>query len=1073
MLRLPSVFSSAAVHRRAAASPLRAAPAAFLARALLTLWLILPLGLGAAPPAPTAPTAPTVASSPAAAAPAPKPGYAALAGPTVALSQYKLDLWQTEQGLPLNTVQALLQTRDGQLWVGTAGGLARFDGLRFRGFDQAQAPGMASEPIFGLMEDRQGGLWIGHSQGAARYRQGRFETVIDAEHSGGRRIWAFAEAPDGTVWAAGENGLLRREAPATPGGAARFTRYQEAEGLPTKRLRSLVLDAQGWLWMGSTGGGLILRDPASGRFHVLKPGQGGFPHLQVRQVLLDPRGRGIWAATAGAGLVHVERLAGPAGAEPQFALQVYTTADGLPSDHLTALALDGQRRLWIASWGAGLSRLESLPEPGGPPPRFSPALNAEQGLAGNQIWSLQTDREGSVWVGTWVGGLNRLRNRAFTVFGTPEGLVHDNTRAVLHARDGSRSWVATAGGGLSRIDHRAGTVTAIVRRERGGLLLSDEISTLLEDRRDGTLWVGSYTAGLMHLSADGEQLLASYGVAEGLPNAEIRALLQDRSERLWIGTRGGLARLDAAGPAHLPTAVQDPALPQEGIAAMLEDSRGRLRFGTTGQGLLRLDADGRFSRLSKADGLVSDWIMALYEDAAGTLWIGSNGEGLNRLSREGRLASIRVRDGLWDALAQVILEDAQGQLWMSCNRGFYRVARAELDAFAEGRLARVQSLGFGPGDALRTTTFAGGLQGAGARDGAGRLWLPSANGLVIVDPQRLPGSVRAPQLRVEGAWVNGQWQPAQPGQALQVPAGAVPVSLEFGADTLLYAERLRFRYRMEGLGERWVDVGSAREASFPALPHGHYRFRVAASSDGGLSWQEAEPPLGLQVQPQPWQTPWFLALSALALVGAVAGLVRLRTRALQARQREMEHLVQQRTEELRLANEHLSRLSFVDALTGLANRRRFDVASQEEWRRARRAGQPLALLLADIDGFKRYNDVLGHQEGDRCLARVAGVFAAAVGRAGDLAARYGGEEFVVLLPGADAGAARRLAEQIRRDCEALALPHPEGPAGPVVTLSLGLAACVPSEDMSLEQLLAQADAALYRAKQQGRNRVAD
>ena len=185
----------------------------------------------------------------------------------------------------------------------------------------------------------------------------------------------------------------------------------------------------------------------------------------------------------------------------------------------------------------------------------------------------------------------------------------------------------------------------------------------------------------------------------------------------------------------------------------------------------------------------------------------------------------------------------------------------------------------------------------------------------------------------------------------------------------------------------------------------------------------------------------------------------------------MERLVAQRTEELRLANEHLSRLSFIDSLTGLANRRRFDEALQAEWRRARRSRSSLAIVIADIDGFKRYNDVLGHPEGDRCLAAVAGVFAQAVGRAGDLAARYGGEEFVVLLPLSDRSAALAVAEGLRAACEALAIPHPASEVGPVVTISLGLAACVPSDDQGPDQLMAEADAALYRAKDEGRNRV--
>ncbi|MFA6312250.1 MAG: two-component regulator propeller domain-containing protein [Sterolibacterium sp.] len=956
-----------------------------------------------------------------AAAPARAPGLG-LADPTRALSQYKIDGWQTEQGLPLNTVQSLLQTRDGYLWVGTAGGLARFDGGRFTTFDSPQIPELASQPIFGFMEDAQQDLWIGHSKGAAIYRNGKFEVAIPNQVTAGRRVWAFAQAPDGVVWAATENGLVRWEK-----GVTKI--YRREDGLPTNLLRSLAFDREGRLWIATTGGGLV--SFAAGRFKVLNPAN-GFPHLEVRSVLADPDG-GVWAATAGGGLTHVK----------DGQIKTYTVADGLPTDQLTGLARDKQGSLWIGTWGAGISRMRGT--------SFT-SISTAGGLAGAQIWSVHVDREDSVWIGTWFGGLSRLRNRAFVVFGAPEGLSNDNVRSVLHARNGV-TWVATAGGGLNRIE---GDRITVLRKKDG--LPTDEISSLLEDR-DGSLWIGTYTAGIARLSKGRMQI---YGVREGLPNAEVRSLFQDSQGTLWAGTRDGLARFTGQGF----SAVRDKGAPPEGVLAILEDRSGTLWFGTAGQGLVSY-RDGAFATLTEADGLVSNWILALYEDAASSLWIGTNGRGINRL-KEGRVAAIRPADGLWDGIAQTILEDSTGHFWMTCNRGFYRVSRGDLDAFAEGRLAKVTSTGYGPGDALRGTTFAGGLQPAGAIDAKGHLWLPSANGLVIVDPLHLPGSGEPPAIQFEDVVLNGV--STSPGSGVVLPPGSVPLSIRYTAMTLLNADRARFRYRMDGITHDWVDAGRNREASFPALPHGEYRFRVAASIDG-KRWSETENSLAIVVQPYFHQTPWFIVLAGVGSLAAMVAFFRLRTRSLRVRHDEMERLVTQRTEELRLANEHLSRLSFIDALTGLANRRRFDEALEEEWRRVSRTRTHLAVVIADIDGFKLYNDALGHPEGDRCLAAVAAVFAKSVGRAGDLAARYGGEEFVVLLSAADHAAATSFAEGLRAACEALAIPHPASPVGPVVTISLGVASCIPADAPSAASLVSQADAALYRAKQEGRNRV--
>lgn len=960
------------------------------------------------------------------------------------LSQLRIDTWQTEQGLPLNTVQAMHQTRSGHLWVGTAAGLARFDGQRFTTFEPQEMPELSGRPVFGFLEDAEGSLWIGNFNGALRWRDGRFERIFGPEITERRRVWAFAEetsrAADGTpkvgtIWAATENGLVRWRAGGGDG-KPDIKVYKVADGLPTLRLRTLAFDSKGTLWIGTTGGGLVAF--AGEKFTVYSTAN-GLPHQEVRNVVADPRG-GIWAATAGGGLVRM--LEGQ--------MKVFTTRDGLPTDHLTALAIGKRGELWIGTWGAGVARLRDG--------RFS-AANAASGLAGDQIWSLLVDREESLWVGTWVGGLNRLRERAFFPLGKPEGLTHDNSRTVLHARDGS-IWVSMAGGGVNRIAE--GRVTAIGIREG---LPSLETSALFEDR-DGSIWIGTYTEGVARWRPPSAGASAGrierYSKPQGVPSVDVRSFFQDRSGTLWVGTKAGLARFD--GRVFVP--VKDAGAPTEGVAAITQDRAGNVWFGTTGNGLVRF-SDGKFSTYTRNEGLVSNWIVALHVDATDALWIGTVGEGINRL-KGGKIAAIRTSDGLWDGVVQSLVEDRSGNFWISCNRGFYTVARADLEAFIDGKVKRVTSRSFGPGDALRSTTFAGGVQPAGAIDAQGHVWLPSFNGLVIINPARLPGTSEPPKVVLEDVVINGK--PASADNGVELPPGSAPLAVRYFAGTLNHADRVQFRYRMEGLTGEWVHAGRNREVSFPALPHGRYEFQVSASLDGSR-WSEPSAPLRVLVKPHFWQTAWFTALALLVTGLILAGLFKLRTRQLQRQHAEMEKLVAEKTEALRLANEHLSRLSFVDALTGLSNRRRMEETLESEWRRAERSQSSLAIIMADIDAFKAYNDTLGHPEGDKCLVKVADVIRQAVGRAGDLAARYGGEEFVILMPGAAIEAATDFAERLRQACEDCAIPHPASPASKVVTISLGVAACKPDATGSAAELVALADAALYRAKQDGRNRV--
>ncbi len=177
-------------------------------------------------------------------------------------------------------------------------------------------------------------------------------------------------------------------------------------------------------------------------------------------------------------------------------------------------------------------------------------------------------------------------------------------------------------------------------------------------------------------------------------------------------------------------------------------------------------------------------------------------------------------------------------------------------------------------------------------------------------------------------------------------------------------------------------------------------------------------------------------------------------------------------EQLARANAELQKLAALDSLTGIANRRRFDEALHVEWQRCWRQRTPLALLLCDVDSFKQYNDTFGHPAGDLCLKKTAGILTGQLKRPADLAARYGGEEFAILLPATDLAGALQLAEACRAQLEHLALPHPQAQAGGGrVTMSIGVACMVPDENNSMEQLVAEADSALYEAKRGGRNGI--
>jgi diguanylate cyclase (GGDEF)-like protein len=275
-----------------------------------------------------------------------------------------------------------------------------------------------------------------------------------------------------------------------------------------------------------------------------------------------------------------------------------------------------------------------------------------------------------------------------------------------------------------------------------------------------------------------------------------------------------------------------------------------------------------------------------------------------------------------------------------------------------------------------------------------------------------------------------------------------------------------------------------RDLQFPGLAPDSYRLEVEAR-DGSGRWS-AEPALFTsEVQPPRWRTWWATSLLIAAALGLLALIIRWRGEAARKREIDLVRLVDERTTELKEANgsllettlklqdanKYLVRLSTIDGLTGIANRRMFDKTLEEEWNQAKIDGTPLSVILADIDYFKRLNDAAGNQAGDECLKRIAAELANAVKRDEDLVARFGGEEFVLILPMANHYEATLFAETIRASIERLDIKHPDSPASSKVTISLGIATQSGDRFPSRDALVGAADAALYAAKQRGRNRA--
>ncbi len=938
--------------------------------------------------------------------------------PTVGLPQFRHRVWQASDGaFPQNSVTSIAQTPDGYLWLATQEGLTRFDGANFVTFDRSNTPAMRDTGIRSMVVDDSGGLWMSTTDGLLEMRKGRFvrhgiETGLTTN-----QFWWMNRGRKGRVLIPSANGLIIAE-------NGRLSTINTERAGATRVIYGAAEDRHGAFW-------IVLSDRGVARLHrgKLTIYREGALSVLVNSIYADRAGD-IWAGSS-RGLVRFSN----------GKTTTWTKNDGLPGADIVHITEDSDGTMWLGTL-AGLCSFHHG--------KFR-VYTKRDGLSDDYIWTVFEDRERNLWVGTSRGGLNQYRDTPFRTWSSRDGLAGDQMLAVLEDRSGAM-WIGTAGNGLSRI--RNGTIKNFGPSDglRSGFVL-----TLAEDH-NGDIWAGT-NDGLYRIRGDA---VREYTIREGLADRAIWTILCDPvSGDLWIRSRGGaLYRMHGdvitryGRQQGLQAAfTQEMAVARDGALYMCSD-----------QGLLRYH-NNAFTTVVPLEAMPENCVEELIVDADGTLWGSSWSNGLVQV-RDGKFAIIGASKGLPEENVFGIVDDRRGSLWLTSNRGLYRVSKREADEVVRGVRARITPTRFDTRDGLPNDECNNAFPG-GWVTRAGGLWIPTAGGMAVLDLSRAPTSHHSPEPIVEQIATDS----STISHTGNLVAGTRRLRFDYTAPTFNVPEAISFRFKLDGFDDEWVDAGKRRKADYTNIPPGRYRFRVAAMTPSG-AWRENATPFDITLQPFFHQTMAF-RIAVIALVLSLVYLAyRLRIAAHERRERALMQIVDERTQQLRAANDRLREMSLMDALTGVANRRSFDEALHREWHRALRTGRALSLVMIDVDHFKAYNDHYGHQGGDACLQSVAAALRNTVNRSTDVVARYGGEEFaVILVDNAGDRPATFVAERLRRAVASLELPHATSSVGSHVTVSLGAATVIPQHDLTPTALIAAADAALYRSKTEGRNRV--
>ena len=738
--------------------------------------------------------------------------------PNRSLKEFGHQTWVTENGLPQNTVQAIIQTRDGYLWIGTQEGLARFDGLNFTVFDKKSVPAFKSNDIRFLHEDQQARLWISTSYGLVCFHNGQFTSFTENEGLPDNSVGPVVEDNSGNVWIGTAGGLTRFE-------NGNFKTFTTDQGLTRNVIQVLYARANGAIVVGTSAG-----------FQIFDGDQ--FTSLHVPADMLPANITSI--AETNSGLLWLGTLDGLY----QVDREGRTLTVTLPNSRVSALRIDREGALWIATAG-GVARLRG---------EQLETFTTSDGLSSNLVLSLFEDREGSMWIGTEAGGLNLLKSKKFNTFTTKEGLPSDLVKVIYQDPQGG-IWIGSNGGGLTLFKN--GKFTTWTTRDG---LSSDVVLSLAGDT-NGVIWIGT-PDGLNRLHNGKFQ---TFTFADGLSNDLVRSVLVDRNGVLWVGTRDGL---NSFRDNEFTTFTTKDGLANNFIGALFEDSKGNLWVGTLG-GLSKIK-DGKFQTFTTKDGLSSNTVISIYEDAAGDLWIGTNGGGLNRL-HGGKFNSFTVAA---DVIYR-ILEDKQQNLWCSSNQGIFRVNKSELDKVGNEANATVNPVFYGPADGTLTRECSGGGHPAGWQTSDGRMWFATIKGLAVIDPEHIPLNTSPPPIAIEQIFIDNQSVPLT--QKLKISPDASRLDFYYTALSFIAPENVRFKYRLEGFDDNWIDGGARRVASYTNLRPGNYTFRVIAANNDGV-WNESGAAVEFYLQPHFYQTYWFYLIGLLLLALTAWLLYRMRVK---------------------------------------------------------------------------------------------------------------------------------------------------------------------------------------------------
>ena len=833
-----------------------------------------------------------------------------------------------DDGLSQNAGLALLQDRQGYLWIGTQDGLNRYDGYTITQFkhDPDNPQTISANSIIALYENRDGFLWVGTWGGGLNRLDpvtGVFTRYLpDPQNPASLShpiVTDIFQAESGALWVATLGGLEKFD-PAS----GDFTHFrhdpQNPATLSSDAISVIVPAADGKLWLGTgafgaPGAGLNLFDPATGTVQRFEQTGECLASPNISDILPDSQGN-LWIAFGGYAVSGggLDRYHPQTDACAHFD-NARTFDNQITDNNLTDLAFDRDGGLWVTSWSSGVWRMS----PGGQFSGIHHNPADPESLSNDNTFSVLQDRSGVIWIGTLSAGINKLNldTLQFRTYradaSNPNSLPSNHIGSFTETTDG-KIWVGTWESGLARFDPATGAFTQYKNDPANPQSISSDLVMSLYADSDGTLWAGTLGGGLNHFDPR-TGLFTRYQNDPANPQSllenQVTYITRDSAGRLWVSNFAGLSRLD-------PDARGFVNYPMPAPATTLRAIGDELWIGTWGGGVYRLDlanpdsldpAKAAFSTLThdpaNPNSLSHDSVWAIVQSPDGLLWLATEG-GLNRYDPQtGQFKAYTEKDGLRNATILGLLQDKNGFLWLTTNNGL-----AKFDPKTETFQVYDKSDGL-QGNEFNSNAY---FQ---ARNGD--FYVGGVSGFSAFDPLNLRQNELPPPVVITNFSIFNTPQPFNPAESVRLNYDQNFISFEFAALDFHNPRQNQYAYLLEGFDKEWVQAGTRNYASYTNLPGGDYTFRVRAANSDGV-WNETGAALRLTVTPPFWQTWPFQAGLFLGVVSLVVVGFQWRVRAVREQNAQLQKMLdeQQRVEAELRQSEARFRAMYENAAIGIS-----------------------------------------------------------------------------------------------------------------------------------------------------------